>query len=325
VDSHQTPQRVETSEDASQSVSPRLFCIIVTYRRAEAFQKALNFALTQHRSPDGIVVVDNEESDLIVDLVDRGQQQGTPIQLIQPGDNLGPAGGTAIAMERILLEADDGDWITRIDDDNELEDPDIFGRLFEFALDQHRIDPLVAAVGGVGSRYDWKRGRLVRIDDSEIDAGPVDVDYVPTNLYPAFRVGAVRDVGVFDRKLFYGSSEVEYGLRLRRAGYRLLADPVLWRRLGRRWEHTAGARRTLRPFSWRRYYSLRNQIHILIEYGHPWTAVKVGTVRGLLKPLANVPFSPRLALTHLKWSSRAVFDGWRGRMGRTYDPEDFPG
>lgn len=303
----------------------RLYCIIVTYRRPVAFQKALDFALTQERPPDEVIVVDNEGSDLITSIVDRAQAQGLPVRLIQPGDNLGPAGGTAVAMERILLDAEVDDWITRIDDDNEVDDRDIFGRLLEFAVEQHRIDPLVAAVGAVGSRYDWRRGRLIRIDDSEIDAGPVDVDYVPTNLYPAFSVAAVRDVGVFDRKLFYGSSEVEYGLRLRRAGYRLLADPVLWRRLGRRWEHTAGARRTLRPFSWRRYYSLRNQIHILIEYGHPWTAVKVGTVRGFLKPLANVPFSPRLALTHLKWSSRAVFDGWRGRMGRTYDPEDFPG
>lgn len=302
----------------------RLFCIIVTYRRPDAFRVALNFALTQGRPPDAIFVVDNEGSDSVASVVEASLLHGATIQLIQPGDNLGPAGGTAVAMERILLDADDGDWITRIDDDNELEDPDIFGRLLEFAVDQHRIDPMVAAVGGVGSRYDWRRGRLVRIDDSEIDAGPVDVDYVPTNLYPAFNVAAVRDVGVFDRELFYGSSEVEYGLRLRRAGYRLLADPVLWRRLGRRWEHTAGPRRTLRPFSWRRYYSLRNQVHILIEYGHPWTAVKVGVVRGFIKPLVNVPFGPRVALTHLKWSSRAVIDGWRGRMGRTYDPEVFP-
>jgi GT2 family glycosyltransferase len=310
--------------DDSGSSGLRLFCIIVTYRRPVQFEKALDFALTQGRPPDRIVVVDNEGSDLITDIVARAQREGAPVELIQPGDNLGPAGGTAVAMEQILLEADDGDWITRIDDDNEVDDPDIFGRLLTFAEEQRRIDPLVAAVGAVGSRYDWRRGRLIRVDDREIDAGPVDVDYVPTNVYPAFNVGAVRDVGVFDRELFYGSSEVEYGLRLRRAGYRLLADPVLWRRLGRRSEHTAGASRRLRPFNWRRYYSLRNQIHILVAYGHPWTAVRVGVVRGLVKPLVNVPFGPRVALTHLKWGSRAVLDGWRGRMGRTYDPEDFP-
>jgi rhamnosyltransferase len=315
---------VEPRQSETAPAGPRLFCIIVTYRRSEAFRDALDFACTQLRPPDGVVVVDNEGSDLIGEAVAHAHEQGVPVQLIQPGDNLGPAGGTAVAMERILLEADDCDWITRIDDDNEVEDPDIFGQLFRFAVQQRAEDPRVAAVGAVGSRFDWRRGRLVRIDDWEIDAGPVDVDYVPTNLYPAFSVSAIRDVGVFDRELFYGSSEVEYGLRLRRAGYRLVADPVLWRRLGRRWEHTAGPRRTLRPFSWRRYYSLRNQIHILIQYGHPWTAFKVGVVRGFVKPLVNVPFGPRVALTHFKWSSRAVIDGWRGRMGRTYDPEVFP-
>lgn len=302
----------------------RLYCLIVTYRRPSQFAVALDFALGQGRRPDLVVVVDNEGSSEVAETVTAAQQRGEPVELIQPGDNLGPAGGTAVAMERILRDASDGDWITRVDDDNEYEDSDVFGRLLEFARTQRNLDPRVGAVGAVGSRYDWKRGRLERISDEEIDAGPVDVDYVPTNVFPAFSVAAVRDVGVFDAALFYGSSEVEYGLRLRRAGYRLLADPALWRRLGRRAATNAGARRTLRPFSWRRYYSLRNQVYLLRASGHRWTAVKVGVVRGVLKPVLNLLFDPRNALVHLRWGSRAVYDGWRGKMGRTHDPEDFP-
>ena len=54
----------------------RLYCIIVTYRRPVAFQKALDFALTQERPPDEVIVVDNEGSDLITSIVDRAQAQG---------------------------------------------------------------------------------------------------------------------------------------------------------------------------------------------------------------------------------------------------------
>lgn len=310
----------ELNSSETDGPGPRLFCIIVTFRRAEAFAEVLRMALEQSTPPSQVVVVDNEESDVVERAVAALKQQGSPVTYICPGENLGPAGGTAIGMEHILTIANDDDWITRLDDDLEDMDHDIFEELLRFAVEQRGVDERVGAVGAVGSRYDWNSGRLIRITDEEIDAGPVPVDYVPTNVFPAFNVGVVRRVGVLDRNLFYGSSEVEYGLRLRNAGVRILADPVLWKRLGRRTADTSGATWRLRPLNWRRYYSLRNQVYLLRRNGHPWTAAKVSFTRGIAKPLLNLVVSPRAAVAHLRMNSRAVKDGWLENMGRTLEP-----
>ncbi len=293
--------------------------MIVTFRRPTV-ARTLALALAQTRRPDLIVVVDNEGSDDVEHLVTDLTRDGEPVQYVRSPENLGPAGGTALGMRHLLARAADHDWITRLDDDRTEMGPDVFEQLLRFAVEQHTANPRIGAVGAVGARYDWRTGRLRRIPDEEIATAPVPVDYVPTNVYPAYRVSAVRDVGVFDTDLFYGSSELEYGLRLRRAGYELRADPVLWRRLGRQSATTAGPRGRLRPLDWRRYYSLRNQIHVLRMNHRTSTALRVAATRGIGKPIANLPVEPSHALAHLRLNTRAILDGLRGRLGRRLDP-----
>lgn len=303
-------------------VPPRLYCVIVTFRRHRGLEHVLDLVAAQELQPHQVVVVDNESSEAVSAAVDRHRRTGADIVYLTPGENIGPAGGTAHAMRFILEQAADQDWITRLDDDLEQLDDDIFAKTLEFATRLVDVDPDVAAVGAVGSRYDWRRGRLVRISDAEIASAPIAVDYVPTNVFPAFRVEAVRTVGTLDARLFFGFSEVEYGLRLRNAGRTLYANPELWKRLGRKTAITAGPRFGLRPANWRRYYSLRNQVYVLRSNGHPRVALRVGLVRGLLKPLLHLPIRPRAAISHLRLGWPAVRDGWRGRLGRTIDPDD---
>lgn len=300
---------------------PRLFCVIVTYRRHFGLARTLDLALGQRLAAARVVVVDNEDSPLVRAIVEE-RQGAVPIDYLASGDNRGPAGGTADAMRHIVGLATDLDWITRLDDDLETLEPDIFEQTLQFATSMIHADPMVAAVGAVGARYDWRRGRLVRIDDGEIGTHPIPVDYVPTNVFPAFRVEAVRKIGVLNSALFYGFSEVEYGLRLRRAGRTLYANPVLWARLGRRSAATSGPRAALRPMNWRRYYSLRNQVYVLRRYGHPVVALRVALVRGVAKPALNMVVAPRQAWRHLRLGLRAGRDGWSGRLGRTIEPND---
>ena len=74
---------------------------------------------------------------------------------------------------------------------------------------------------------------------------------------------------------------------------------------------------------WRRYYSLRNQIAVLRRYGYTTTAARIALVRGLGKPVANLPRSPRRAVHALRQNVRAAWDGWRGHLGMTIDPTDW--
>src|SRR5207244_290313 len=79
--------------------------------------------------------------------------------------------------------------------------------------------------------------------------------------------------------------------------------------------------RRVEPWSWRRYYSLRNLIIILIRSGDRRSAVRIALVVGLLKPLANLPSSPRVAATHIRGNLKAIRDGFGGRLGRRLEPD----
>jgi hypothetical protein len=174
---------------------------------------------------------------------------------------------------------------------------------------------------------------VVRIGDSEI-AGAVPVDHITGGGLPAYRVAAVRQVGVMRSDLFFGFEELEYGLRLTRAGFHLYADGVRWQERKRvkrergllpseevseRRAATTGLRIT--SSTWRRYYSLRNLVFVLREAGADATALRVAVGRGVLKPLVNLPLAPRDAWNSLKSGARAGFDGWTGRLGTSVQPD----
>jgi GT2 family glycosyltransferase len=132
-------------------------------------------------------------------------------------------------------------------------------------------------------------------------------------------------VGPFRPALFFSLDDLEFGLRLRRADWRLYAyrppRSELWR-AGRikRTKRRIGLRIHLEEPDWRSYYSLRNLIHILRLHHRVGTAVRVTVVRGLLKPVVNLPVAPGRAVRNLRMNVRACGDAWRGRMGRTVEP-----
>jgi hypothetical protein len=250
-------------------------------------------------------------------------------------ENLGPAGGFALGMRRTLEDFDDEDLIVLVDDDDPPFFDDAFEQTVEFFAKVSLLHDRVAGVGISGGRFDWSRGRIVRIDDEGIH-GAVEVDHVTGGGLPTFHVGAVRDIGVYDAALFFGFEELEYGLRVTRSGYRIYADGEQWRRR-KAVKRSAGLlpsedesirmRRLERRVSiptWRRYYSLRNLIHILRSNGYILAAFRVAVMRGLLKPLANLAVAPGLAWANLGLNARAIKDGWLGRLGRTVEPQIGP-
>jgi GT2 family glycosyltransferase len=179
-------------------------------------------------------------------------------------------------------------------------------------------------VGISGGWFDWRRGRMRRVADAQLKKEAVPLDHVAGNQLPCFLVGAVRRVGVFCDELFFGFSELEFGLRLWTSGYTLYGYGPLWlesrKQTGRVGLKIRPSRR-LHPVNWRDYYSLRNAIFILRRFGHRRTALRVTLVHGLAKPMVNVAISPRLAFQHLRINIRAIRDGWTDRMGRRVEPD----
>lgn len=204
--------------------------------------------------------------------------------------------------------------------DDEAPPPDhaTIERLLEFAQGQVAIDPTVAGVGLVGGRFDRRTGTTVRLSDAEL-VGCVDVDTIGGGHWPLLRVAAIRSVQLPDPTLFFGFEELEYFLKIREAGLRLIVDGAAWQGLRVRWDRVGTSNTTLRRTTlspWRAYYSTRNQILIAHRFGTRtarWRAAGLGAARAG-RSLTRRDTAASNA--HL----RGVWDGLRDRRGRTWEP-----
>lgn len=172
-----------------------------------------------------------------------------------------------------------------------------------------------------GSRLSRSLGRPVRPDASEL-SGPVPVDAIGNGRAPMYLVGALREVGPYDARLFFGLEELEFGLRLKSAGFAMYANGDIWDQ----WIRSHGSpdrspRVSLQRPNWRTYYAVRNLIWIQRTNGWLLGALFTTAMVGLVKPLLNLPTKPRSASEQLTLNLAAVRDGWTGRLGKTVEPD----
>lgn len=297
----------------------RVLGILVTFKRLEILKSTLDAVLRQTRPPDSILVVDNAADDAVRDHV-------TPLEgvhyLAMP-ENAGPAGAVAAGMASLLERASPEDWLLLIDDDDPPRSESVVAEILEAAL---RAPLDVAAVGRSGSRYDPRSGALERLPDHELQDETEEfseVDVIGSGHLPLYRVRAVEEIGLFDPDLFFGFEELDFGLRLRRAGWRMVTlrrIKLRGRELTGRLGYGARPPSRRKVSRWRSYYSARNQVLIARRYGR-WTAPLVATLRIALGGAIHA-LAPR-STGHIGTRLRGLRHGWRGVVGRTVDPESF--
>lgn len=297
---------------------------IVTFHRCKHLSAVLDSLLEQTVLPRRIVVVDNGCSHAVEQL-SRVYRQEIELDYLRSPENLGPAGGSQLALNHLWNCGPKHQWIARLDDDRPAPTKHLFEHLIGEVEDFRKGDPNIAGIGLHGAIWNPRAASLSRPRNKEPgDSGPRYVDYLATGSYPLFHSECLRQVNGFRPDLFFGHTEVELGLRMREKGYKfILADK--WSDEWYEEYKTKGGRDyntryTLATYDWRRYYSLRNVLLILIERKRWWTTLGVAVVRGILKPLAWAPIMPRRAATHIVWNSRAIRDGFLGRRGKTVDP-----
>lgn len=295
---------------------PRLWGVIVTFRRPEALEVMLARIGEQLLVPDHLLVVDNGS-----DAAARQAAMSAGADYLDAGENLGPAGGIALGMERVLDHAANEDWVVLFDDDDPPQRPDVLSELWNFAAACKDRDPMTAGVGVVGSRYERWRGVFRRVPDEEL-TGAVPVDYIGGNQFPMYACNVLRACGVFDRSLFWGFDDAEFGLRLRQAGHALYAHGSLWHDQRARTDRLnldpAALRTINQPGSWRRYYAVRSTTMIARRYGTP-LATAVAAIGGGLRG-ALLLMKARRPIREILLPVRGACDGLRGRGGRTIDP-----
>ena len=293
-----------------------LWAAVVTFHRPTELAAMLAAIQRQTKQADHLLVVDNG-SDASVRVV--AAKAGA--DYIDPGDNLGPAGGVATAMEYMLERAADEDWLLLLDDDNPPEATDAFEAIWRFGHQQKLEKPSTGGVGSQGGFYDPRLGIWHRPEDADL-VGPVRVDVTGGGYLPLYRCDVIRKVGTFDRTLFFGFEEGEYGQRLRSRGYSMWADGDRWlagrTAAGQLGIKATQAKTSHKKAAWRRYYGIQNATIVAWRYGRAWTPFLVAAGGALLGVRALV--RARRPLREMVLPIRGAVDGLLQRTGRTVDP-----
>jgi glycosyltransferase involved in cell wall biosynthesis len=305
----------------------RLFGVLVTYRRPDDLRRYLGLLAEWAVPLAGVAVVDNDPGPDGAALV-AAADPSLSVEYVPCPENLGPAGGIRAGLEHVLDRAGfdragPGDWVVLLDDDNPPGEPGALAAVHAFADAQRAADDRVGMVGVGGGRFDRRRGRIQRLRDAEL-TGPVDVDFVPGNLLPVVSVAAVRRAGPPSEALFFGMEELEFGLRIRQAGFRIVLDGETMlerrRREGRTGDDVAPPLR--KSAMWRRYYAVRNQIWIARHYGTRTAGLRATAENVLGRVGADLVRGRRGRLRLAGLGLRGAVDAWTGRLGRRVDPAD---
>jgi GT2 family glycosyltransferase len=221
---------------------PKVAVIVLNWNGLEDTRACVASLAAQTYRPAQIYVVDNASSDGSAEALAREFPQFTHIRNAQ---NLGFTQANNAAMARALAE--DADYVLLLNNDTEAA-PDFLCWLVAAA----EADPQAGMVGPkiyfydrpgeiwyAGGRVDF--GRLhpfIHVGEGEPDAGQRDAPgrtgFV-TGCCLLVRAEVIRQTGMLDPSYGYYCEDVDWSLRARRAGWRLLYEPRarVWHKINR--------------------------------------------------------------------------------------------
>ncbi len=318
-----TEESDQTSSARRGTASARSFrfaAFVITYERPAILARTLEKLVSQTVSPEYLLVVDNGSGMAAKEVAARFANHGVAYHSM--GTNTGPAGAAAFAL-RTLCEAGWEAIYWGDDDDPPLTD-DTLERLLALAASADREN--LGAVGRNGTRWNWRRGVYVRLSDEELQ-GIVDVDSIAGNSQLIIMTNAVASVGLPAPQLGFGYEELEFCLRLRKAGLRLLVDGDFFmehRRLVDRLNYrkpVSAMPKESANTMWRGYYGTRNYIHMMRRtFNQPRLAHKLA-MKAMIRSALSFTRGFGFGVKYTRYQLRGIRDGYAGRLGMTVLPE----
>jgi GT2 family glycosyltransferase len=267
----------------------RIVAVVVTYRRTDLLIRCVDAVLAQTRPPEAVVVVDNGG----IAREALGDRDG--VEIVDPGQNLGPAGGYEMGFREALGRAADKVWTV---DDDVVPDPDCLERLEAASSGADVCIPLQRKPSGEHGGVDREHG------------------HPPSWNGVLFDAEVIRAVGTPRGELFFWAEDTEFHQRIRWAGF-----PIRPVRVAGVLHLNPGARERGGGRDWQLYYEVRNGLYVrlrlrpfsLKQWRRAWGAAlgKLGAI---------VLLEPRKGRSLRLW-----WMGWRdyrrGRLGKVVDPE----
>lgn len=250
----------------------RVAAVIVSHRPDAALDRVLDAALAQ---AGRVVLVDNGSGPAVQDRLAARAAADERLTLIANPGNAGLAAAQNQGLEAAL--AGGADWVLLLDDDSVPADAMVATMLATWRTlsDRCRVGLLTPRLtdpeGTLRPRLLTARGRF-DLARTPLTAGSVVRDGVFAIASGSLvRAGVLRVAGRMDARFFIDYVDVEFSLRLRRAGFEIVGvgDAVLNHRLGEvRTARLFGREKTLSTHdAWRRRMIHRNRVRVWRRHG----------------------------------------------------------
>ena len=202
-----------------EQTSPVVCAVVVTHRRPDELSKSLEAVSAQTRTPDHLIVVDNDDDPRVAELVSA---QPIPTTYLGSRRNLGGAGGFALGMLHALALG--AEWVWLADDDGRPGDSEVLGALLA-CVAKHglaEVSPMVCDMNDPGRlAFPLRRGLVWRrrVEELRTDASDDLLPGIASFFNGAlFRASTLEAIGVPDLRLFVRGDETELHRRLVRSG-----------------------------------------------------------------------------------------------------------
>lgn len=285
---------------------------IMTYKRPLILKETIYKIKNQSHPPGKILIIDNDPEcsakNILLDFSD------TNVSYRSVGYNSGPAGAAKLGLE--ILSNEGYQWIAWMDDD----DPPIFEDTFEILLKLAISEPNCGCVGTVGQYFNRSNGLINRVYDHELDQeGSLFVDNIAGGMCKIVNAAVCIKGKVYpDEQLFYGFEELDFDLRMQKAGFSLLVDKQLYKRHRIHYNRIDlnTKRGSIKPLSklWREYYSTRNSLIILYRNKLRFAFLKA-IFRNFIKIFIGYRFGLKYGSYNAKIISKGLFDFATGKYG----------
>jgi hypothetical protein len=266
-------------------------------------------------------------------VVDNGSRDGSAaeirriypdVTLIEKRDNLGFSGGSNAGIRKAIADKADYFWLlnndTSVDPDaleqlvSVFRDPEngiagskiYFAAGHEYHHDRYSSGDLGKVIWYAGGMIDWKNMYASHRGVDLVDSGQYDLsvetDFI-TGCSMMIRKEIIHKIGLFDNGLYLYLEDVDYCLRAKAAGFRLIYVPrsVIW--------HLNAGSSSGPGNPLQEYYQTRNRLVLGFRYA------PLRTKFALLREAA------RQIMASDRVRKKAVIDALLGRMGGRFEWE----
>ncbi len=304
----------------------RIAAYITAYEDAEALNACLNALQRQSYPIEQVLVVDNSRQPLVLD---PDCSQNLAIQILHHPENIGIAGGLSLAVERFWSQGYAFLWM--FDQDSQPA-PDCLELLLK-TYDQVAIAdyPIgILAPKAIDARTGETVEPGVFLGDrfkgykAPSATEPFECD-APITSGSLLWLASRSTVAPPDSNLFIDGVDLDYGLRLRRAGFHNLIAPLatMQHRFGEPIAiRFAGKKKILQLYSpLRHYYICRNHTHLELTYSQGLKRITCGLRRiryAIVTLIVIIVFDPKSKPQKIAACLLGTYQGFRGKLNRAW-------